>query len=36
MYMLYKYQDTVRLRDETGTFSKVEVEIDGKDKSLFH
>ena len=33
--MLYEYKDPFRLRDEIGTFPKIEVEIDITDKSPF-
>ena len=35
MDMLYKYKDAFSLRDEIGTCSNIEVEIDGTDKSPF-
>ena len=35
MDMLYKYKDAFSLRDETGTCSNKEVEIDVTDKSPF-
>ena len=35
MEMLYKYKDTLSLRDETGTCPNIEVAIDVTDKSPF-
>ena len=35
MEMLYKYKDAFSLRDEIGTCSNIEVEIDVMDKSPF-
>ena len=35
MDMLYKYKETFSLRDEIGTCSNIEVEIDVMDKSPF-
>ena len=35
MKMLYKYKDIFSLRDEIGTCSKIEVEIDVTDKFAF-
>ena len=35
MDMLYKYKDVFSLRDEIGTCSNIEVEIDVTDKSPF-
>ena len=33
--MLYKYKEAFSLRDEIGTYSNIEVEIDVTDKSQF-
>ena len=33
--MLYKYKEAFSLRDEIGTYPKIEVEIDVTDKSPF-
>ena len=35
MDMLYEYRDMFSLRDETGTWPNIEVEIDVTDKSPF-
>ena len=35
MKMLYKYEEALSLRDEIGTCSNIEVEIDVTDKSPF-
>ena len=35
MEMLYKYKEAFSLRDEIGTYSNIEVEIDVTDKSPF-
>ena len=35
MEMLYKYKEAFSLRDEIGTYSSIEVEIDVRDKSPF-